>query len=315
MPDFNVEITASADAGKCRASATGQMIRKITEAEAALLGFGKKGSAEYEKIRKACGDIIGEAPDRWFLSNPTQPHPNPGDHKYDNSYTVFGWPEVAVNLRPIKAEFISVETEPVIATYVEWVNKTDTPAPYGAELSTTKAESVSHSVSENVSWGTGTTIGFKVGIEGAGDISGEQSFTFNKEWGKTDTVAKEITVGFSSHAQTDVPAHSTATCYLWSNLGSADFRITYEVSLTGLIMTLNDDWYNEHCYRGLDPGEVLEKAGLPPTVTINYDHIVGFYCNAKVELASGPYDPNHSAPSGLSTYPVLVGGPRHAPTA
>lgn len=300
MADFNVDITASKDRGKCRATAWGQQIHTINDQEAKAFGFD-----DWERIRQACGEIIGEAPDQWFLHNPTKPHPNPGDHRYDNAYDVFGWQPVTVNLYPLQAECLGVNTEPVIAYHVEWDNEVDHAAHFSAGMSVSKTESVSHSVSTSTTIGTGTTIGFSVGVEGFGDVSGEQSFTFTKEWGETTTNTKEITVGTTAEASDDVPAHSTETAYLWSNLGSAQFQVTYQASLSGLLMTLNFDWYGGHCYRGLDPSQVLEVAGLPDSISVQYGHTVGFYSDAQVTIAPGPYDPNHNPPQALCSRPIL----------
>ncbi len=302
MTDFNVEIVADMDANKCSASAVGQQIHTITDVEAKAFGFD-----DWAKIQRACGTIIGEAPDEWFLHNPTMPHPNPGDRKYDNAYSVFGWPEVTTVLRPVNAEFLGVNTQPVIVNHVEWVNDTDHSVHYHADMSVTEAESVSHSISNSSTFGTSATIGFKVGIEGFGDVSGEQSFTFTKEWGETDTNTQEITVGVISGADDDVLAHTTETAYLWSNLGSAKFRVTYQVSLDGLLMALNNHWYEGHIYRGLNPGEVLREAGLPTVVSIEYEHTVGFYSDARIHVMPGPYDPTQPLPNDLLSHLIVLG--------
>ncbi|MVO89214.1 hypothetical protein GPA10_31790 [Streptomyces sp. p1417] len=310
MATFNVQITASQEPSKCWITATGQQIHTITDTESKAFGFD-----DYDRIRRACGNIIGEAPDEWFLHNPTKPHPNPGDHRYDNAYDVFGWSPVTVTLSPTKAEWLGVDANPVIAYHVEWDNELDHPATYSADMSVLKTESVSHTVSSSTSIGVGTTIGFSVGIEGIGDVSREGSFNFTKEWGDASTNTQDITVGASAQAYDDVPERSIETAYLWSSLGSARFRVTYQASLSGWLMTINNDWYGGHGYRGLGPGSVLGKAGLPSTVTVQYDHTVGFYSGAQVDLAPGPYDPNHNPPSGSLSRAVIFAPPGTAERA
>ncbi|MEU2562453.1 hypothetical protein ABZ626_24395 [Streptomyces longispororuber] len=307
MATFDVQITAGQAPSNCWITATGQEIHTITDTESKAFGFD-----DYDRIRRACGSIIGESPDEWFLHNPTKPHPNSGDHRYDNAYDVFGWQPVTVTLCPIKSEWLGVDTDPVIAYHVEWDNELDHPATYSADMSVTKTESVSHTISSNTSIGVGTTISFGIGIEGIGDVSREGSFTFTKEWGDSTTDTQDIMVGASAQAYDDVPAYSSETAYLWSNLGSARFRVTYQASLSGWLMTINNDWYGGHGYRGLDPGSVLGKAGLPSVVTVQYDHTVGFYSGARVDLAPGPYDPNHTPPYGSLAH-AMVFAPKDTP--
>lgn len=126
MSDFDVEI------------------HTITDDEAAAFGFG-----DWDRIQRACGAIIGERPDQWFLHDPTKPHANPDDHRYDNAYgDVFKWQPVTVTLKPTQSQS------------------------------------------------------------------------------------------------------------------------TYDASLSGSLMSLNFDWYGGHCWRPLDPNDVLSHASLPTTITI-----------------------------------------------
>jgi hypothetical protein len=304
MTEFNVQLNAGTEPSQCSASAWGQQIHTITDEEATAFSFN-----DWARIQHACGTIIGKNPDAWFLHNPTVPHPNPGDHRYDNSYDVFGWTPVTVTLRPIKAEALGVNSQPVIAHHVEWRNETDHTVHYSAGMSVEKSETVAHSSSERTSIGVGTKIGFQVGIAGFGDVSGEASFTFTKDFENTTTNSQTITVGVQAGAESDVPAHSVETAYLFSTLGSATFRVTYQASLTGLLMTLNDDWYGGHCYRGWDASYVLGRAGLPSTITIQHDHTVGFFSGATVDVAPGPYDPNHHPAVRLSDASRVIFAP------
>ncbi|MFI9580867.1 hypothetical protein ACIHCQ_03260 [Streptomyces sp. NPDC052236] len=304
MATFDVQLTASKDPRKCYATAVGEEIHTITDQEKKAFGFDDWG-----RIQRACGSIIGESPDQWFLHNPTKPHPNPGDHSYDSAYDVFDWQPVTVSLYPTQAEFVGVNTKPVIAYDVEWDNEADHTVTFNADMATQKTESVSHSVSTSTTIGAGTTLSFGVGIKEVGDVSRELNFSFTKEWGETTTNTQDITVGTSAGAYDDVPAHSKDTAYLWSNLGTAQFRVTYQATLSGSLMTLNNDWYGGHCYRGMDASYVLGKAGLSRSVTIQYDHTVGFYSDAQVDIAPGPYDPNHKPPSGLLSRSMIFAPP------
>ncbi|OLR93181.1 ETX/MTX2 family pore-forming toxin [Actinokineospora bangkokensis] len=302
MADLNVALTAAVDPAQCQANAWGTLIHTITDQEAAAFGFG-----DWQRIRGACGAAIGENPDRWFLHNPTTPHPNPGDHRYDNSYDVFGWAPVTTTLQSTRAEFLGIDAAPVIAYHVQWDNEADHPVHYSAGMSTSKTETVARSQTQGGSFTSSTKIGVKVGIEGFGDISGEQSFSFETDWSDTTTRTQSIQVGVDAGASSDVPPHSTETAYLFSNLGTAQFRVTYQATLSGVLLTMNDDWYGGHCYRGLDPSWVLWKAGLPSTITIQHDYSVGFYSGSEVDVAPGPYDPHHQPQSGhlLARTPVL----------
>lgn len=300
MADFHVELTASTKTSQCSANAWGTLRHTITDDEADEFGFN-----DSSRILDACGAAIGKNPDRYFLHNPTTPHPNPGDHAYDNAYNVFGWDPVTVTLQSTAAEFLGIDSEPVIASHVQWDNEEDHSVNFSASLAVSKTETVSHSVTSGGKIGTGTKISAKVGIEGFGDITGEESFSFEIDWSNTDTQTTSIQVGVTASAQSDVPAHSTETAYLFSTLGSARFRITYQATLGGDLMTLNDDWYGGHCYRGLDPSWVLWKAGLPRSVTIQHEYNVGFYSGTLIDVAPGPYDPDHKPPSRSGLHPIF----------
>ncbi|WP_026421167.1 ETX/MTX2 family pore-forming toxin [Actinokineospora inagensis] len=288
MSDLNVKLTASVDPSGCSANAWGTLVHTITTDEAAAFGFGDWG-----RIQAACGAAIGENPDEWFLHSPTTPHPNPGDHRYDDAYNVFGWQPVTMTLQSTKAEYLGIDAEPVIAYHVQWDNEADHPVHYSAGLAVNKSETVSRTQTQGGSFTSTSTIGVSVGIEGFGDISGEQSFSFESNWSDSTTHSQTIEVGVNAGADSDVPPHSTETAYLFSTLGSAHFRVTYQASLSGTIMAINNDWYGGHGYRGLDPSWVLWKAGLPWVTTIQHDYAVGFYSGTEVDVAPGPFDPHH----------------------
>ncbi len=286
---FKVEIAASDVAGGCNITASGRQIdNPITELDANEFGFGDK-----ERITRACGSMIGENPKKWFLHNPTMPHPNSGDHAYDNAYDKYGWQPVTVILQPISAEFLGIHTEPVIVHHVEWINETNYPRNYTADMTVKKTESVSQSVSSSTTIGTDLTVGVEV------LFNVERSFNFSMQWGDTRTETRDIELGVNAGANATLEPHSRETAYLWADLGSARFRVTYQASLSGHVMTINDPPRRGFTYRGLFPDHVLAAAGLPSTKTIQYDHIVHFYSSQKVTVAPGPYNPNHEPPSDV----------------
>ncbi|MCG8920241.1 hypothetical protein L6E12_31175 [Actinokineospora sp. PR83] len=275
MPDLNVELTAGLDRAGCGVNAWGTLAHTITEDEAAAFGFG-----DQEGIRAACGAGIGKAPDRWFLRNPTTSRPH-----HDNSYDVFGWQPVTVTLQSTGAEFLGVDAVPVIAQHVQWDNGGDHPVHRSAGMSVAKSETVIRSQTQSGAFACAGTIGVSV------DIEGRRSFGFETGWSDTAFRSRSTLVGAS--ASSDVPAHSTETAYLVAESVTARFRVTYEASLSGVLLTVNDDWYGGHRHRGLDPRWVLWRAGLPATVTIQHDYAVGFHSGAEVDVAPGPFTPDH----------------------
>ncbi|PWW67033.1 hypothetical protein [Actinokineospora spheciospongiae] len=280
MPDLNVEITAGLDRAGCGVDAWGTLAHTITEDEATAFGFGDR-----EGIRVACGAGIGREPDRWFLRDPTTPRPGPGDRRHDNSHDTFGWQPVTVTLRSTGAEFLGVDAVPVIAHHVRWDNGGDRPARRSAGLSVAKSETVIRSQTLSGAFACTGTIGVSV------DIEGERSFCFEAGW--SDTAFRSRVARVGADAGGDVPAHSAETACLLTDSVTARFRVTYEASLSGVLLTVNDDWYGGHRHRGLDPRWVLWRAGLPATVTVQHDYAVGFHSGAEVDVAPGPFTPGH----------------------
>ncbi|MBP9946693.1 MAG: hypothetical protein KBH14_09875 [Vicinamibacteria bacterium] len=289
MSNFTVKMVAATDPTKCSINASGNVIHQITDAEATAFGFNDRA-----RIQAACGAIIGKNPDEWFLHAPTTPHPNPSDKRYDNAYSVFGWTPVTVTLEPLSAVFLGIDATPVIASYVVWKNDLDHPANYSAGMAVSKSETVGTEVTQGGSFTSTSTIDVSVGIEGIGDIGSEQSFAFESNWSDTTTRSQTIEVGVNASASSDVPAHTEETAYLFSTLGSARYRVTYRAALSGRLMTINNDWYKDHGYRGLSPYTVLQQAGLPTDIVIHYEYTLSFYSGADIIVAPGPYDPNYS---------------------
>ncbi|MFF8597064.1 aerolysin family beta-barrel pore-forming toxin [Streptomyces sp. NPDC015220] len=186
---------------------------------------------------------------------------------------------------------------------MEWINNEDHPVVYGATMSVAKTDTCSSSWSWTDKFSVGQKITYKVSIkagvpggEAGAEIGGETSFGFEHAWGETKTKSHTVTVGVSDSVKSSVPKHSAETAYLFSTLGSAQFRIAYEATLTGWLAFQHRDWYTgadgSSRYRAHKVDTVLRNAGLPTSITVHQDITVGFYSDAIVEVSPGRYNPN-----------------------
>ncbi|KFE69441.1 hypothetical protein [Hyalangium minutum] len=283
---FSVDIQASKNFNQCTASATGLEIHTITGTE--QQAFGLYGDGLYQAIRA----IMGARPDTVWLYDPTM---GGADHTSDKSYNYcydkFGWSPVTTTLRAISAVPVGLSTSPVIVNHTQWDNKTDHVVNYSAGLSAQESETVSHSWTNSDKVSFGGKIAIKIGIKGF-EGGGDATFNYEQSWSDTKTESKTITVGTNASAQSEVPAHTTETAYLFSTLGSALYRVTYQATLSGAVAYQYESWYNGHRYYAVDVNYVLATMGVPNTVTITEDISVGFYSDASIEVVPGPYNPN-----------------------
>ncbi|MDT9686276.1 hypothetical protein RND61_30030 [Streptomyces sp. TRM76323] len=305
MP-FHVQLTASKKPGECKAVGTGSIKHVINASEAKAFGLDAT-----DRIKGAIGKMVGRNPDEYWLKGPT-PEGATGGAKpeYGNLYGLFAWPPVTTTLTVKSARLVGVTTKPVIAHHVEWINNEDHPVQYGTTMNVTKTDTFSSSWAWTDKFTVGQKLTYKISIKGGapgaevgGEVGGETSFGFEHSWGETKTRTRTVTVGVSDTVSSLVPKRSAETAYLFSTLGSAKFRITYQATLSGMLAFQHRDWYTgadgDHRYRAYDVNGVLGKAGLPTSITVTEDITVGFYSDATVEVSPGRYNPNKK-PSGTA---------------
>lgn len=303
---FEIDIQASRDPNKCTVSAVGMQMHTISDVEQQAFRLYGDG------IKQAIGSLMGRAPDSVWLHDPT-----PGgadgtnDGRYNNCYSLFGWTPVTTTLRVISAIPTGINSHPVIANHTQWDNHTDHVVHYSAGMSIQKSETASHSWTNGDKVTVGGKFTMKIGVEGFGDIGSESSWNYEHTWSDTKTESNTITVGVTASAASDVPAGRTETAYLFSYLGSATYRVTYQASLSGLVAFQYRNWYSGHRYYGYDVRTVLGRMGVSDTITITQDINVGFYSDAIVEVDPGPYDPNKQPSTRLllAAGHLLAAGP------
>ncbi|BCM65635.1 MULTISPECIES: hypothetical protein [Streptomyces] len=304
MP-FHVNLTASKRPGECKAVGTGSVKHVINASEAKAFGLDQT-----DRIKAVIGKAVGKNPDEYWLKGPTpEGAANGADPEYGDVYTRFGWDPVTATLIVKNARLLEVTTKPVIAHHVEWINHTDHAASYSANMIIEKTDTCSSTWSWTDKFSVGQKITYKVSVkaeapvgEVGGELGGETSFGFEHAWGEAKTKSHTVRVGVSDMVKSNVPKHSAETAYLFSTLGSAKFRITYEATLSGWLAFQHRDWYTASDgsarYRAHKVDMVLRNAGLPTSLTVHQDVTVGFYSDASVQLYPGRYNPNKK-PGGV----------------
>lgn len=303
---FTVNIQASKNFNLCTASATGLEIHTITGTE--QQAFGLYG----DRLIQAVTAGAGARPDTIWLYDPTTGGAdNTSDSSYNHCYSKFGWQPVTTTLRAITAVPLGVSTSPVIVNHAQWINNTNHVVNYSAGLSVQESETVSHSWTNSNKVSLDDKIAIKIGIKDVAEGSLETTFGYEHSWSDTTTESKAITVGTNASAQSAVPANSTETAYLFSNLGSALYRVTYQATLSGIVMYQYVKWYKDHRYYGMDVNDVLARMGVSNVITITQDIGVGFYSDSIVDIEPGPYNPNMkpSAASLLAVGHLLAAAP------
>ncbi|MCM3920939.1 hypothetical protein ND748_04505 [Frankia sp. AiPs1] len=309
---LGVSIAVSTISAHCGVSAFGKLVHTITDDEAAVFGFDQEA-----KILEACTWLTeGRTPDQWFLHDPTTLESGRGG----NAYAVNGWRPVTVTIINSPITPVIMDTKPVILDHSEWYNQVDHPASHTWDMGKPEdpassswdlsgggaGATISRSLFGSTVLGTGSRIWRSIAVEDVvrikGRVVGHSSLGAGRQWYTQWEDADDYYIpGYVDAPSVDyeVPAKSSATGYLWSNVITARFSVPYGFEINGHVALHDKSGFYER-----PASDVLWKAGLPSVLGVIHDYTVTFHSDAVIEVVPGPYDPQHQLgvpfPSGDS---------------
>ncbi|MHA6803658.1 hypothetical protein [Salinifilum ghardaiensis] len=290
MVGISVDIDLGTDKSKSKGSVSGSVTHQITPAEAA------KFNVDDGKLKGLVSRAINNPVHGAWLHDPTTHAPYSNMYKY---YSKNNWNPVTVTLAAKSVEIVDMTPESQMAGHNTIYNDTPHPVQHTAGGTTASSESVEHSWSNSQSFELGQSISYSIGIPGVEGVSGETSFKYNQQWGKSGTHKKEVQLTVSNSVQSEVPAGQWETTYIWGTVSTVKARVTYEATLSGDCAFTTDwktphDWWGQghrdHC---MGINEVLSKSNLPQVATITETLSIGFYSAVDLYVTPHNFDPHY----------------------
>ena len=267
MSGVVIKITAGATMEESSVSATGEQINIIANSERATFGIGSDSD-----LKRAVEKDFGRWPNDAYLHSPTP---------WGDLYKTYGWEQVTRVLRPVKAQILEITTKPTILATKTLTNKSDFETTFTTNISEKVTDSVSNTWSNSSKLSIEQMFKYEVGFLGTGG-GGETKFGFEQQWGKSNTVTKETTVGTETGVSVTLKPGESALVELSASSGKMRVRITYEGYLKGLSAVNYNPTYKGHHFWALPIGGVVGSSNNK--VQIVEDIEVGYYSNASATV-------------------------------
>lgn len=251
------------------ATAYGTEVHTISDTD--LSTFGLSG----DSLKQAVGAYAGREPNDAFVRSPTP---------WDDLYTRYSWKQVTTTIRPISAEVIDQEVEPVIVAEVPFNNTSSQPATFDASANQEVRNTASTEWSETGSFSFGQTLKYEVEFLGTGG-GGETSFGFSREWGESGEESQTIVVGVRSGVSVELEPGEVVYTTIRASRGSMLVKVTYLATVDGYIAANYDPTHNDHHFWAYDVNGVLRAQGLPTQRTVEQTIEVGYFFDSYVETS------------------------------
>ena len=217
MSEIVINVKAGDTFEESSVSAIGQLVHVIYDSERSSFGIGSD-----DDLKRAVNSYFGKKPNDAYLKSPTP---------WNDLYKSYGWPQVQTVLEPKRAEILEVDTKPTILNTNTLTNESDFTATFTSKISKDVTDSVSNTWSNSSKVSFQQTVEYKFKFLGIG-AGGETSFGFEQEWGRSQTVTKESTVGMETGVSVELKPGESAIVELSASSGTMRVRITYEARLT-----------------------------------------------------------------------------------
>lgn len=202
------------------------------------------------------------------------------------------WSHVKRILYPIKAEVVSIRSEPVIVSIQTFSNHFSHTATYKAGISSEIKNSITSSWFDSQSLTRGSQISyginFKVpgsnGSELSAGISTSDSLSFTTNWGVTSFEEKATTVASSSEVSVELDPGQEAVAALTATKGSMEVQIDYVASLKGDVAAKFSYPQRGRYYWRVDINTLLSAIDMPIHIFSRQILKIGYYSEAKVTL-------------------------------
>ena len=167
-PKMGVNIVAGNNRAGSAVKVYGEDVHVITDDEIQMFGLNEKN------LKSAVDAELGKAPSDAFVRSPTP---------WDDLYKRYSWKQVHFHLKPVRAQILSVRTNPVIVKKQRFSNNSGKKATYGVSISTAVSNTVSSS------WSQSNSVAVSYGVEITAEVAGSgaavsSGIEFSTEWGR-----------------------------------------------------------------------------------------------------------------------------------
>ncbi|MEV6522592.1 ETX/MTX2 family pore-forming toxin [Longispora sp. NPDC051575] len=266
---ISVSITAGGDAGSSSVTASGTLLHVITDTERSTFDLGDSS------LKSAVHAYKGKRPNDAYLRSPTP---------WNDLYKTYDWPEVATRLKVKSARVTGITSEPVIVAERDLVNGSSVPADFEASITEQVANTTSNTWSKSNTVSVEQRFTYDVKFLGAGG-GGETSMSYSHSWGESRTETKEVVVGSTSGVKVRLDPGQSVVARLTASRGVLKIRIEYKASLKGWTACNYSPRYEGHHFWGMSIASVMRDGGLSNARYFTEDIQVGYYSNARIELA------------------------------
>lgn len=188
---------------------------------------------------------------------------------------------------PIKAEILTISSEPIIVKTQEFANNSDIPGTFNVQINDTVQDSSTNSWNIGGSFTFTQKISYGIGFLTKG--GGETSLSYTQSWGEANTHAVSYTVGSSSGVSIIIAPNKSIKASLSATRGKLKTRITYNTKISGTVrfFSPNAPITREGQWRSYDINKLLATLNRPTPSITTEDVDVGYYSSSKVTIDKG----------------------------
>jgi len=271
IAQMRVAIKVGKDAASSSVTATGYTSRVV--------------SAEDQTNLKLTSGTIATGVERYkgkkandtFLTSPTP---------WNDLYKTYGWKQVTLTMRPVRAEIVNFQSTPVVISRDEMSNTSARAATFHADVSDEVSTTISTTWTNTQEFMVGQSISYEVGVSNVVSVGGETSLQFTASSGTAKTEETSHTVGSAAGVSVELQPGEKMAAELLGTRGNLRVRVTYAASLSGYVAVNYNPKYDGHHFYALPITQVLSRVSVPYSFNMVEDINVGFYSNIAVELSN-----------------------------
>lgn len=247
-------------------TATGTEVHVISDVEKETFGVTD------DPLKDAVKAYFGKKPNQAYLHSPTP---------WGDLYKRYNWQQVTTVIKVKNAQVLSKMSEPVTVTSITFDNTgSSEPVTFHAKVWEQRANTEEHS------WSKGGPFTLPQGIKYKTVFDRQTAASYTGALGNSHTESQMISVGRETGVDVTVPPGQTRMVKLTAKLNTLKVRVSYEVSLRGLVATNYNPTYQGHHFWELPIGEVLRAVGRPSVQEMTEDIAITFYSDPNVAVVN-----------------------------
>lgn len=269
---IQISIVGGSNGVPSTANATGSDQHIITDKERGTFNVNDAS------LKAAVAKYFGKSPNDAYLHSPTP---------WNDLYKTYGWSQVKTVTVPIKAEILSLNSQPTVLEQRTFKNDSNVKGTFNTSIS----DEVSNTVETN--WSTGGTLeiseAIEVGVNFIADAKSTTTLSYSQSWGVGGSKSQTTTIGTTTGVSVELDPGQSVIAMLSASKGTLKVRITYQSYLTGICAVNYNPTFKDHHFWALPIESIMASGGLSNKVVSTQDFELGYYSDGKVEIknASG----------------------------